>query len=316
MLLLLIDDSNRMKRVLLILCTVLLLSASCHRPSVAPEDGKTRIVVTTTLLADVIKNIVRDSAQVVSIMGPGVDPHLYKASLGDLDHFVHADLIFYQGLHLEGKMAEVLEKLSRTKPVYALASRLPKDKVFQPAEGGDFPDPHIWFDVKLWEEVVIYAEEILSETYPQWSDYLRSNTREYLEKLDALHRSVLMQIQSIPEGKRVLITAHDAFGYFGRAYGIQVRGLQGISTQSEFGLKDVSNLVKLIVERDIQAVFVETSVSDKALRAVIEGVAGKGKQVRIGGLLYTDALGEPGSGQGDYIGMITYNVATIVNALK
>lgn len=292
-----------------------LLFFSCRE---SPEriSSKPYIIVTTTLLADAVQNVVKDSAEVVSIMGPGVDPHLYKASLGDLRKFMDADDIFYQGLHLEGKMAEVLEKLGRTKSVTGLGERLPKDLIYQPVVGGNFPDPHIWFDVSLWKKLVLIACDVLVEQYPQAADYFIMNANTYAKELDSLDTYVRDQIHSIPENKRVLITAHDAFSYFGRAYDIEVKGLQGISTQAEFGLRDVSDLVKLLVERDIQAVFVETSVSDKALRAVIEGAANKNKKVRIGGLLYTDALGTKGTPEGTYIGMIKYNVNTITKALK
>lgn len=292
------------------------LLVSCHEKGAERQGDKPYIVATTTILADAIRNIVKDSADVISIMGPGVDPHLYKASLGDLRKFMDADHIFYQGLYLEGKMAEVLEKLGRTKSVYGLADQLPEELVYQPVEGGNFPDPHIWFDVRLWKEVVLIARDVLIQDYPQHSDYFSKNTAEYVSQLDTLDTYVRAQIHSIPENKRVLITAHDAFSYFGRAYDIEVNGLQGISTQAEFGLKDVSDLVKLIVARDIQAVFVETSVSDKALRAVVEGVASKKKQIKIGGLLYTDALGASDTPEGTYVGMITYNANTIAQALK
>lgn len=301
---------------LYIILLVCLLFASCKGTIVERQHSKPYLVATTTLLADAIRNIVKDSAEVVSIMGPGVDPHLYKASLGDLRKFMDADHIFYQGLHLEGKMAEVLEKLGRTKSVTGLANQLPKELVYQPVVGGNFPDPHIWFDVRLWKEVVLIARDVLIKDYPQSSDFFAKNTADYVAQLDTLDAYVRTQIHSIPESKRVLITAHDAFSYFGRAYDIEVKGLQGISTQAEFGLKDVSDLVKLIVERDIQAVFVETSVSDKALRAVVEGVGSKNKKVSIGGLLYTDALGASDTPEGTYMGMVRYNVNTITKALK
>ena len=293
----------------------LLFLASCQEPS-SRQSSKPYIVVTTTLLADAIQNIVKDSAEVISIMGPGVDPHLYKASLGDLRKFVEADFIFYQGLYLEGKMAEVLDKLSRTKSVTGLGSKLPASLIHQPVVGGNFPDPHIWFDVSLWKELVLIACDVLVKQNPVAADYFIRNTEVYIKELDSLDSYVRAQILSIPEEKRVLITAHDAFSYFGRAYDIEVMGLQGISTQAEFGLRDVSDLVKLIVERDIKAVFVETSVSDKALRAVVEGVKSKNKSVNIGGVLYTDALGAQGTPEGTYVGMVRYNVNTIATALK
>lgn len=296
-----------------LLCGFFLVS--CKETS-SRQSSKPYIVVTTTLLADAIQNIVKDSAEVVSIMGPGVDPHLYKASLGDLRKFMEAESIFYQGLHLEGKMAEVLGKLGRTKSVIALGDMLPPELIHQPVVGGNFPDPHIWFDVSLWKKLVLIACDVLVKQNPQAADYFIKNTEAYAKELDSLDAYVRSQIHSIPEQKRVLITAHDAFSYFGRAYSIEVMGLQGISTQAEFGLKDVSDLVKLIVDRDIQAVFVETSVSDKALRAVVEGVATKKKKVVIGGLLYTDALGAKNTPEGTYIGMVKYNVNTITQALK
>lgn len=298
-----------------IILTFIVIFSSCAQ-EVKKQSTKPYIVVTTTLLADVVENIVRDSADVVSIMGPGVDPHLYKASLGDLRKFVAADYIFYQGLHLEGKMAEVLEKLGRTKSVTALGDKLPPALIHQPVVGGNFPDPHIWFDVRTWKQIVLIARDVLIQQNPNAAEYFTNNANAYANALDTLDQYVRTQIHSIPEKKRVLITAHDAFSYFGRAYDIEVRGLQGISTQAEFGLRDVSDLVKLIVDRDINAVFVETSVSDKALRAVIEGAKNKNKTVVIGGLLYTDALGAIGTPEGTYIGMMTYNVNTITHALK
>ena len=302
---------NRLPVFLLCCCFL----GSCKAPP-PRQSSKPYIVATTTLLADAIKNIVKDSAEVVSIMGPGVDPHLYKASLGDLRNFIDADFIFYQGLHLEGKMGEVLEKLGRTKSVTALGNRLPQHLVHQPVEGGNFPDPHIWFDGSIWKDGVIIARDVLIEQNPDAADYFRLNAQSYIEKLDSLDAYISEQILSIPENKRLLITAHDAFSYFGRAYGIEVMGLQGISTQAEFGLRDVSDLVNIIVDRDIKAVFVETSVSDKALRAVIEGAENKKKEVVIGGLLYTDALGAEDTPEGTYIGMMTYNVNAITKALK
>src|SRR5690554_1312067 len=240
-----------------LLCLPLLVS--CQEPS-SRQSSKPYIVVTTTLLADAIQNIVKDSAEVISIMGPGVDPHLYKASLGDLGKFVEADFIFYQGLHLEGKMAEVLDKLGRTKSVTGLGSKLPASLIHQPVVGGNFPDPHIWFDVSLWKELVLIACDVLVKQNPVAADYFIRNTEVYIKELDSLDAYVRAQILSIPEEKRVLITAHDAFSYFGRAYDIEVMGLQGISTQAEFGLRDVSDLVKLIIERDIKAVLDRKSV--------------------------------------------------------
>jgi len=302
-------------RYLSLLITFIFFFSSCQNKTVEMRD-KPLVVVTTSLLADAVRNIVQDSATVQSLMGAGVDPHLYKASLGDLEKLMQADYIFYQGLHLEGKLAEVLDKLGRTKKVMALADEIPEQMVRKVDKKGNVPDPHIWFNVKIWKEVVLTACEKLSEQMPASAAYFKSNTAAYIKKLDSLDRYLEAEILKIPENKRVLITSHDAFNYFGEEYHIEVKGLQGISTLSEFGLRDVSDLVKMIIERDIQAVFVETSVSSKSLNAVVAGVQEKGKEVRIGGTLYTDALGEPGSNEGTYIGMMEYNVNTIVKALR
>ena len=294
---------------------ILVLTAGCKN-HVREADGKPLIVVTTGLLADAVKNIVGDSITVESLMGPGVDPHLYKASLGDLSKLTDADLILYQGLYLEGKLGEVLEKLGRTKKVAALADDLPDELIRKVDDKGQIPDPHIWFDVVIWKEVVIHANDVLSEQFPSSSAYFKTNTDIYLAKLDSLDTYISTGISTIPIEKRVLVTSHDAFNYLGAAYNIEVRGLQGISTLSEFGLRDVSDLVKMISQREIRSVFVETSVSPRSLNAVVAGVRDQGKQVAIGGTLFTDALGEPGSEQGTYIGMMKYNVDAIVKGLR
>jgi len=302
-------------RYLFLLGIFVFLISSCQDKTVEMRD-KPVIVVTTSLLADAVQNIVQDSARVQSLMGAGVDPHLYKASLGDLEKLMQADYVFYQGLHLEGKLAEVLEKLGRTKKVMALADEIPDELIRKVDKKGTVPDPHIWFNVKIWKEVVLTACERLSEQMPESASYFESNTSAYIKRLDSLDRYVAAEILKIPESRRVLITSHDAFNYFGDEYQIEVKGLQGISTLSEFGLRDVSDLVTMIIERNIQAVFVETSVSSRSLNAVAAGVRERGKEVRIGGTLYTDALGEPGSKEGTYIGMMEYNVNTIVKALR
>lgn len=306
---------NAMVRLFLVAIFVLFCTSAC-RNTVRDSNGKPLIVVTTSLLADAVRNIVKDSAEVQSLMGAGVDPHLYKASLGDLGKLIGADYVFYQGLHLEGKLGEVLDKLSRTKKVMALADHLPEEMVRKVDKKGNVPDPHIWFDVQIWKEIVRSAADKLSAQLPNCAEYFQANTTAYLKEMDSLNRYIQTEIGKIPEKKRVLITSHDAFNYFGAAYHIEVKGLQGISTLSEFGLRDVSNLVKMIIDRNIQSVFVETSVSSKSLNAVVVGVKEKGHQVKIGGTLYTDALGEPNSGEGTYLGMMRYNVNTIVKGLR
>lgn len=288
----------------------------CGSKEQSDKSGKIRIVTTVGMIKDAVENIAGDKAQVIALMGPGVDPHLYKATQGDLDKLTGADIIFYNGLHLEGKMGEVLEKLGHTKPVIAVSSDIP-DSLLRSVPGFQGThDPHIWFDVKLWEEAVKAVSGFLQEYDSANAELYAANSQRYLIRMDSLHESVRKRIQEVPEGQRVLITAHDAFGYFGDAYGIEVRGLQGISTVSEFGLRDVTELVNFIISRKIKAIFVETSVSEKSINAVVEGCRQKGWNVKIGGSLYSDAMGADGTPEGTYLGMVSKNVNTIVTALK
>ncbi|TXK28413.1 manganese transporter [Pontibacter qinzhouensis] len=281
-----------------------------------PDGERLRVVTTTGILKDAVQHIVGDLADVEAIMGSGVDPHLYKATQGDLESLTEAHVIVYNGLHLEGKMGEVLERLSRFKSVMAAADGL------RPADmraSSDFPgsyDPHIWFDVALWQKVVQHLSQELQQKDPAHAAQYQQNTTVYLQQLASLHQYARNTIQEIPEQQRILITAHDAFGYFGDAYGIQVRGLQGISTVSEFGLQDVSSLVNFIASKKIKAVFVESSVSPKAIEAVMAGVRQKGHEIKIGGTLFSDALGADGTPEGTYEGMVRYNVSQIASALK
>ncbi len=249
-------------------------------------------------------------------MGPGVDPHLYKATQGDLGKLSNADLVFYNGLHLEGKMGEVLEKLERIKPVFAVSAGVAENRIRKSVEFQNSSDPHIWFDVSIWKEAVGYMSEQLQSADSSNAAYYAENTKVYIAALEKLHEEVKEAIAQIPSDQRVLITAHDAFGYFGDAYQIEVKGLQGISTLSDFGLKDVSELVKFITKREIKAVFVETSVSEKSINAVVEGTRQRGFEVKIGGSLYSDAMGEEGTPEGTYIGMVKANVQKIVDALR
>lgn len=279
-------------------------------------NRKPRVVATTGMIYDVVLNIAGDSIDAQPLMGPGVDPHLYKATQGDLKKLTEADLVLYNGLFLEGKMGEVFDKLSRIKPIVAVAETVPEAQLRNSTQYEDAYDPHIWFDVSLWKNAVQEASRALQDIDPDNSEYYRTNTENYLQQLDTLHQWVQKRIAEIPEDQRILVTAHDAFGYFGDAYGIEVVGLQGISTLSEFGLKDISNLVDMITERKIRAVFVETSVSPKAINAVVTGCREKGHDVVIGGNLFSDAMGPFGTFEGTYIGMVTTNVNTIVEALK
>ncbi len=303
-----------MKRLIaiLILATVLW---SCNNNATI-EGGKLTIVTTTGMIADIAKNIGKDSVTVSALMGPGVDPHLYKATQGDLGRLQRANIIFYNGLHLEGKMGEVFEKLERIKTVIPVARGIDStflldDPIYQNAF-----DPHIWFDVSLWASTIGEVTSTLIEADPDNAAYYEKNASAYTNELLGLHEWVKTEIATIPEDKRIMITAHDAFNYFGRAYDIEVRGLQGISTLSEFGLKDRVDLVNFIVEKEIKAVFVETSVSEKNINAIVEGCRQKGHNVIIGGNLFSDAMGAEGTSEGNYLGMVRANVSTIVEALK
>lgn len=304
---------KKLKTSLLLLSTLLLITA-CENNGNESEGDKPYIVATTGMIADAAAQIVGDSAQVEGLMGPGVDPHLYKATRSDLRKLREADVILYNGLHLEGKMGEVLEKLAGQKPVIEVADVIDEDRLI--ATGNDTFDPHIWFDLSLWKEAVQTMGSRLAELHPEQASYYRENTEAYAAELDDLHQWTQEQILSIPQQQRVLITAHDAFSYFGKAYDIEVRGLQGISTLSEFGLKDVSELVNFISDKGIKAVFVESSVPSRSLEAVVSGVRERGSEVQIGGTLYSDALGPPDTEAGTFTGTVRANVNTIVSSLK
>jgi manganese/zinc/iron transport system substrate-binding protein len=301
------------------LCLATLALASCSRPLAGPAEIAARpINVTTTvgMIADIVKNVGGDRVIVTGLMGAGVDPHLYKPSARDILRLDDADIIFYGGLHLEGRMAEVFEKLAKLKPVFAVSENIPQARLRKPIEfEGNF-DPHIWFDVTLWIEAVRAINTELSKLDPQHAAQYQQNTDVYLKKLDELHRYTQAQIGSIPDNARVLITAHDAFGYFGAQYGMTVRGLQGASTATEAGAGDVRELASFIAERKIKAIFVESSVPAATVEAVRAAVQARGWDVKIGGSLFSDAMGNAGTVEGTYIGMVRHNVDVIVGALK
>ncbi len=281
------------------------------------ERGETiQVVCTTGMLGDAMQNILPDNFEVKSLMGPGVDPHLYKATQGDLQKLSAADIIIYNGLHLEGKMGEIFDKLKKSKTILTASDAIPTERLINNTDFQGAHDPHLWFDVNIWKECVSYLSKEIQNELPAFQKSISEKTNSYEQELSDLNLELLEEISSLDSAKRVLITAHDAFGYFGRAYGFEVRGLQGISTVSEYGLKDVSELVSFVSDRGIKAVFVESSVSDRSLKAVIEGCAAKGHNVSIGATLYSDAMGEANTAEGTYLGMVRYNVKSIVNALK
>ena len=307
------------KNTRFIIALLAMLMIGCtgeHNKSSPGEITKPYVVTTIGMIYDAVLNIAGNKVEAIALMGPGVDPHLYKATQGDLKKLRRADLILYGGLHLEGKMGEVFEKLGKIKPVVAVTKDIPKDKLRDSEVYQNAYDPHVWFDVSLWKNAVQTVTSALIQIDPKNKDTYNENSKEYLLRLDSLHDQVSKMIQTIPENQRILVTAHDAFGYFGDAYGIEVKGLQGISTLSEPGLKDISELVGLITQRKIKAVFLETSVSEKAINAVVQGCKQRGHNVLVGGSLFSDAMGEFGTFEGTYVGMVTTNVNTIVNALK
>lgn len=304
-----------MKKDLIAILTIVLLAFGCSNTK-TNEKTKPHIVATTGMLYDAVINIAQDKVTAEAIMGPGVDPHLYKATQGDLAKLNKADLIVYNGILLEGKMSEILAKLGRQKPVIAAAESIPKEMLKSAVGYQDAYDPHVWFDVNRWRYAVKSISHALIQLDSANKDFYEANTGEYIQKLDSLDAHVRSRIAEIPEDQRILVTAHDAFVYFGDAYGMQVEGLQGISTVADFGLKDIADIIDLIIENSIKAIFVETSVSEKSINAVVTGCKEKGHEVRIGGYLYSDAMGEFGTEEGTYIGMFKKNVETIVEALK
>lgn len=275
-----------------------------------------KAAATVGMITDIVREVAGDRAQVEGIIGEGVDPHLYKPTRKDVVTLSQADIVFYNGLMLEGKMGDVLVRVARKgKPVYAVTQEILDQGGYVITDDTDHYDPHVWMDVQGWIRAVDVVAKGLSEFDPDHAADYAANAEAYkkqLKKLDDYARKV---IGSIPENQRVLVTAHDAFSYLGRAYGLDVRGIQGLSTESEAGVQDIEKLIDFLAERGIPAVFVETSVADKNVRALIEGARARGHTVKIGGELFSDAMGAPGTYEGTYIGMIDHNVTMIARAL-
>lgn len=309
--------STRLTRISLFALTVVFFLAVFNGPVAADEyKGKYpyRVGATVGMVADIVKSVAADKAQVTNIIGAGIDPHMYNPTRGDVAILLKSDIVFYAGLLLEGQMTDVLKKVSHRKPVHAVTELLDEAYLLNDDETGHH-DPHVWMDVKGWQNAVTVVKDALVAFDPAHADFYRQNADRFqadLEKLDQYARRV---IASIPEPQRILVTAHDAFGYMSRAYGIEVLGIQGISTESEAGLKDINRIVDKLVARKIPAVFVESSVSDKNVKALIEGTAAKGHRVVIGGELFSDAMGPSGTYEGTYMGMIDHNATTIARAL-
>nr|WP_300005485.1 zinc ABC transporter substrate-binding protein [Tissierella sp.] len=305
---------KRLISVILALSLMIVVLGGCAKDS-GVDDGKLRVVTTTTIIADVVKNLAGDLVEVEALMGPGVDPHLYKASAGDVRRMNEADMVVYNGLHLEGRMGEVFESI-KDKIIFAANENLDESKLLDFETSPGFFDPHVWFDVEIWKGATERIAEGLVELDPDNKDKYEANLGKYLAELDELDKYVRDRTEEVDADKRILVTAHDAFQYFGNQYGFDVRGLQGISTDAEAGTSDVRELAEFIVEKQIKAIFVESSVPRKNIEALQEAVKAKGFDVEIGGELYSDSTGDAGTPAESYIGTVRENIDTIVDALK
>lgn len=303
-----------------LLLGVLLGLFGCPAPSSAPSDSKTtglKIVVTTSMVADLVRNVVGEQGDVVELIGEGVDPHLYRPTASDVSKMMKADLLFYSGLALEGAMESAFQNASRRGgTVVAVTDQLPKDLLRFPDGGTTHPDPHVWNAPGIWLQCLDRIVEVLAEKDPENAAVYRQRATDYQERLKLLDRYVTEAVGSIPAENRFLVTAHDAFGYFAHVYKLQEHSVQGISTESEPGVQDINNLVDFLVKQRVPALFVEATVNSDSLKAVIERTRQNGWEVKLGGTLYSDSMGAPGTPAGTYPGMIEHNVNTIVAALN
>lgn len=296
----------------------LLLSACGSQPAASTEGGKLKVVATTGQLGDAVRNIAGETVELTTLLGPGIDPHTYVATEGDLRTFQEADLIFYNGLHLEAQMERVLEQIGQggRTTVVAVGDTLDPLTLLNWEPSAGFPyDPHVWNDVRLWKQVVEVIRDALIQADPTNSATYSRNTTAYLAELDTLDTYIREQAGRIPVERRVIITAHDAFSYFARAYGFEVEAVQGISTQTEASTADIQALATIVLERQVPAIFVESTISPRTIEAVQAAVRAAGQEVRVGGELYSDALGAPDSPAGTYVGMMRSNIDTLVAAL-
>ncbi len=274
-----------------------------------------QIVVTVGMVGDIVRNVGGDHVDVTQLMGSGIDPHSHTPKRHEVQQMMQADMIVYNGLHLEGKMTDTLARLAKTQRVFAVTSTFDQTQLLAPDESLSNSDPHVWMDVSLWSQAVDAVASELAEFDPTNASDYRANAKKYQKQLQTLHEYGTKVIGTIPKDSRILVTSHDAFNYFGRAYDLQVEGVQGLSTESEAGLRRVNELVNLIVDRKVPAVFIESSVSAKNIEALVEGAQAKGHEVRIGGELFSDAMGDEGTYEGTYIGMLDANLTRIARAL-
>lgn len=304
-----------MSRLSILILALLTVSQLACKPSEEIRSGKPLIVATTSILADGIKNLIGEQAEVIALMPAGVDPHLYKASVRDLDLLTQADMVIYHGLYLEGKMTEIFEKLTLSQNVIDISEGLPKDQLIRSGPEAHSVDPHIWFDVKLWSKALHYSSKELVNWKPEWKSILESNSKAYIQKLEILDLETRIKVDELKSKNQVLVTAHDAFAYFGKSYGLEVYSLQGLSTLSEPGLRDLTELIQVIQRYQVKAIFAEQTISPKALKAVAQGAAEKNLQVKLSGPLFTDSLDAPEAPAGTYIGMFQTNLNLIYKNL-
>ena len=311
-------NRNSLKNDLIIGVGLLCFLISCSSNEAGTDDlgGPVRVVTTTTVVTDLVESIGGEAVSVEGLMGPGVDPHLFKASAGDVVLMAEADIIIYNGLHLEGKMGDVFEQMRSLQiNTVAVAEGIPDSLLIESELFQGNYDPHIWLDASLWKQAAADVVEALVTVDPAHADTFHSRYARFAASLDEMDQYVRQEVSVIPSAQRVVITSHDAFGYFGKAYGFEVLGLQGITTAAEAGTADVRRIASVVTERRIPAMFIESSVSSRGIEAVREAVRARGFEVIIGGTLYGDALGEPASATGSYLGMLRHNTDTIVEAL-
>lgn len=302
--------------LVLALPAILATASGCARGPEETRDGSLRVVATTGMIAEAAARIAGDRAVVTGLMGPGVDPHLFKASEGDVSRMAEADLVLYNGLHLEGKMVDLFERMAaRGDRTVAVADAIPEDSLLRSEQFSGSHDPHVWFDPALWRLAVLRVAEALTAADPASAEAFAGRRDAYLAEMDSADAYVRRTIARIAPRDRVVVTSHDAFGYFGRAYGFEVRGLQGLSTAAEAGTADVQDLAEFVAERRIPALFLETSVSSRGMEAVLAAVRSRGHDVRLGGTLFGDALGSPGTPASTYPGMLRSNAETLAEAL-
>jgi manganese/zinc/iron transport system substrate-binding protein len=286
-----------------------------ERAEAAPKMYPYKVTTTVGMVNDIVRNVAGDKARTTAIMGAGVDPHLYKPTRDDVAAMISSDVIFYSGLMLEGKMADTLIKVGRNKPVYAVTELIDEKFLLEPEDFGGHYDPHVWMDPSAWAKAVEAVGKSLAEFDPKNAAEYKKNAAAYAAKCEELHAYGKKVLATVPEEARVLISSHDAFNYFGRAFNLKVMGVQGISTESEAGLQQINGLVDFIVKNNVKAVFVESSVSPKNIEALVGGVKARGKDLKIGGELFSDAMGAEGTYEGTYLGMLDHNITLVTRAL-